>query len=155
MAKKQAWRLKHSKPVVDAFFEWCEQQLRDNTLLPDNPLIKAVGYVLNRQAELRVFLEDPDLPMDTNHLERALRPIPMGRNNWKFCWTELGAEHGGIIQSLVCTCKLRGVNPYDYLVDVLQRISIHPASDVESLIPRVWKEKFAQAPMRSDLYRCQ
>lgn len=151
--KKQAYRLDHSKPVVDVFFAWCEQQLTDNSLLPDNPLIKAVGYVLNRQSELRVFLEDPDVPMDTNHLERALRPIPMGRNNWKFCWTELGAEHVGIIQSLICTCKIQGVDPYEYLVDVLQRISLHPASDVESLTPRIWKEKFANSPMRSDLYR--
>jgi len=151
--KKRAYRLDHSKPVVDAFFAWCEVQLTDNTLLPDNPLIKAIGYVQNRKTELRVFLEDPDVPLDTNHLERALRPIPMGRHNWKFCWTELGAEHVGIIQSLICTCKIQGVDPYDYLVDVLQRISLHPASDVEALTPRLWKEKFAHAPMRSDLYR--
>jgi transposase len=150
--KKQTWRLDHSKPLVDAFFAWCDQQLTDTTLLPDNPLIKAVGYVLKRQVELRVFLQDPDVPMDTNHLERALRPIPMGRKNWNFCWTELGAEHVGIIQSLICTCKLHGVDPYVYLVDVLQRISSHPASDVESLTPRIWKEKFASAPMRSDIY---
>jgi len=151
--KKQAWRLAHGKPLVDAFFVWCEQQLTDNSLLPDNPLIKAVGYVLNRQTELRVFLEDPDVPMDTNHLERELRPIPMGRKNWNFCWTELGAEHVGIIQSLICTCKLHGVDPYVYLVDVLQRISSHPVSDVESLTPRLWKEKYALSPMRSDLYQ--
>lgn len=151
--KKQAWRLAHSKPLVDSFFAWCEQQLTDKTLLPDNPLIQAVGYVLKRQAELRVFLEDPDVPLDTNHLERALRPIPMGRKNWHFCWTELGAEHVGIIQSLISTCKLYGIDPYVYLVDVLQRISTHPASDVESLIPRIWQEKFAKNPMRSDIYR--
>ncbi len=150
--KKQAWRMDHSQPLVDAFFVWCEQQLTDKSLLPDNPLIKAVGYVLNRQIALRVFLEDPDVPMDTNHLERALRPIPMGRKNWHFCWTELGAEHVGIIQSLICTCKMHGVDPYVYLVDVLQRISSHPANDVESLTPRVWKEKFAKDPMRSDIY---
>ena len=151
--KKQTYRLDHSKPVVDGFFAWCEEQLTDKSLLPDNPLIKAIGYIRNRQTELRVFLEDPDVPLDTNHLERALRPIPMGRHNWKFCWTELGAEHVGIIQSLICTCKIQGVDPYDYLVDVLQRISSHPANDVISLTPRVWKEKFAHAPMRSDLHQ--
>ncbi len=150
---KRDYRLVHSKPIVDAFFAWCEVQLTDQQLLPDNPLIKAVGYVLNRQGELRVFLEDPDVPLDTNHLERGLRPIPMGKKNWLFAWTELGAEHVGIIQSLICTCKLQGVDPFTYLVDVLQRISMHPASDVESLTPRIWKEKYSQSPMRSDLYR--
>ncbi len=154
--QKRTYRLDQSKPVVDAFFAWCEQQLTDPSLLPDNPLIKAIGYVLNRQTELRVFLEDPAVPMDTNHVERGLRPIPMGKKNWMFAWTELGAEHVGIIQSLICTCRLQGVDPYTYLVDVLQRISLHPASETESLTPRLWKQKYAEHPMRSDLYRsCQ
>lgn len=151
--QQRDYRLVHSKPVVDGFFGWCEQELTDPSLLPDNPLMKAVGYVLNRQDALRVFLEDPAVPLDTNHLERGLRPIPMGRRAWLFAWTELGAEHVGIIQRLICTCKLQGVDPYTYLVDVLQRVSVHPASEVASLTPRLWKDKFAQAPMRSDLYR--
>jgi transposase len=151
--QKRSHRLSHSKPVVDAFFAWCEEQLSDSSLLPDNPLLKAVGYVLHRQSALRVFLEDPAVPLDTNHVERGLRPIPMGKKNWMFAWTELGAEHVGIIQSLICTCRLQGIDPYTYLVDVLQRVSIHPASDIESLTPRLWKEKYADQPMRSDLYR--
>ena len=150
--RKRRDRLEQSKAVVDGFFAWCEQQLHDDKLLPDNPLIKAVNYVLTRQDALRVFLEDPAVPLDTNHLERGLRPIPMGKKNWIFCWTELGAEHVGIIQSLICTCKLQGIDPYTYLVDVLQRVGVHPASDVESLTPRIWKEKFAANPMRSALY---
>ena len=68
-----------------------------------------------------------------------------------FCWTELGAEHVGIIQSLIVTCKLQGIDPTIYLVDVLQRVAIHPASQVEELTPRVWKNLFADNPLRSDL----
>ncbi|MBV1877644.1 MAG: IS66 family transposase [Pseudomonadales bacterium] len=150
--KKRNWRMKYSAPVVNAFFAWCENQLNNKELLPDNPLLKAVRYMLHRQAKLKVFLEDPDVPMDTNYIERALRPIPMGRKNWNFCWTELGAEHVGIIQSLISTCKIQDIDPYVYLVDVLQRINLHPASNVEALTPRLWKEKFAQAPMRSAIY---
>ena len=52
-----------------------------------------------------------DVPLGTNHLERVLLPIPIGRKNWLFCWTEIGAEHIGIIQSLISTCKLHDVNP--------------------------------------------
>ena len=62
------------------------------------------------------------------HLERGIRAIPMGRRNWLFCWTELGVEHVGIIQSLVSTCRMHEVNPYTWLIDVLQRITIHPAT---------------------------
>ena len=91
--------------------------------------------------------------MDTNHLERALRVIPMGRKNWLFSWTEVGAKHIGIIQSLLVACGMHDVNPYTYLVDVLQRVSLHPASKVHELTPRLWKERFAQNPMQSDLER--
>ena len=77
----------------------------------------------------------------------------MGRKNWLFCWTELGAEHLGIVQSLLSTCRLQGIDPYDYLVDVLQRVATHPAKDVAQLTPRWWKERFAPDPLRSDLYR--
>ena len=68
-----------------------------------------------------------------------------------FCWTELGAEHVGIIQSLIVTCKLQGIDPATYLVDVLQRVAIHPANKVEELTPRVWKDLFADNPLRPDL----
>ena len=68
-----------------------------------------------------------------------------------FCWTEIGADRVAIIQSLLVTCRLQGVDPYTYLVDVLQRISEHPASQVNDLTPRIWKEKFSQNPMKSDL----
>lgn len=150
--KKRQYRFAHSKPVVDQFFQWCQGQLQRTDLTPSNPFTRALGYVIHREHKLRVFLEDPDLPLDTNHLERALRPIPMGRKNWMFCWTELGAEHVGIIQSLITTCKLHDINPYHYLTDVLQRVGKHPAKDVIELTPRIWKEKFAPNPLRSDVY---
>ena len=63
---------------------------------PANPMTKALAYARNRRVALEVFLTDPDVQIDTNHLERVLRPIPMGRKNWNFCWTELGAKQVGI-----------------------------------------------------------
>jgi len=150
--KKRQYRLTHSKPVVDRFFKWCDDTLHNLTLLPKDPLYKAIGYVRSKEMALRVFLEDPDVPLDTNHLERALRPIPMGRKNWLFCWTEIGAEHVGVIQSLIVTCRLHDINVNDYLTDVLLRISQHPASLVHELTPRYWKTKFADNPLRSDLF---
>lgn len=146
---KLALRAKRSKPVVAEFFAWGKQELIHHALLPTNPFTKAVHYALERKDGLEVFLTDPAVPLDTNHLERALRPIPMGRKAWLFCWTELGAERVGQIQSLISTCVLQGVDPYTYLVDVLQRIDTHPFSAVEQLTPRLWKQHFADAPLRS------
>ncbi len=150
-SEKQQYREAHSKLVVNAFYDWCHKQRQRIDLVNSDPLSKALNYVIKRRTELSVYLNDPQIPMDTNHLERALRVIPMGRKNWMFCWTEVGAEHVGIIQSLLVTCKLHEVNFYDYLVDILQRISCHPASRVEELTPRLWKENFADNPLRSDL----
>ena len=149
--KKRDYRLKHSKPLVDAVFEWIDQQCHRPDLTPKHPLSQALNYMRTRETALRVFLEDPDVPMDTNHLEREIRPIPLGRKNWLFCWTEIGAEHVGIIQSLISTCKLHDINPHTYLTDVLQRVSHHPASKIDELTPRSWKEKFVDKPMRSRL----
>ena len=67
-----------------------------------------------------------------------------------FAWTELGAKHIGIIQSLLVTCRLQGISPYTYLVDVLQRVGQHPAKEVAELTPRRWKVRFADEALRSD-----
>ncbi len=150
-ARKLAYRTEHSEPLVQAFWRWCDAQCHRPDLLPSSLLAKALKYALARRASLQVFLSDPDVPIDTNHLERSLSPIPTGRRNWLFAWTEIGAERIGIIQSLLVTCRLQGVDPYTYLVDVLQRISEHPASQVTDLTPRVWKTKFSHDPMKSDL----
>ena len=149
--RKREYRLDHSKLHVEAFFDWVQARLEDNALLPTNRLTQALGYAHQRQHALSVYLTDPDVAVDTNHLERALRPIPLGRKNWMFAWTELGAKQIGIAQSLIITCSLHGIRPYDYLVDVLQRVGQHPASRVEELTPRLWKTHFAHQRLRSAL----
>ena len=145
-------RLTHAKPIVDEVYAWRRWQCTRDDLLPSEPFTLALKYLGDREHELRVFLADPSVPLDTNHVERGLRRIPLGKKNWLFCWSELGAEHVGLIQSLISTCRLHDINPYTYLVDVLQRVSIHPASRVQELTPRLWKEHFADNPLRSDIY---
>jgi hypothetical protein len=148
---KLQFRGEHLRPVVEEFFEWLEGMCLQHAFLPSDPFQKAASYALKRKTELRVFLSNPDVPLDTNHTERALRCIPMGRRNYLFCWSELGAECVGRIQSLLVTCKIHGVDPYTYLVDVLQRIQNHPMSQVALLTPRLWTEHFAAEPLVSPL----
>lgn len=149
---KRLHRLTHSKPHVEAFFAWVDQKLTEHGLRPATPFIAALNYARERRLGLEVFLTDPDVPLDTNHLERGLRVVPMGRKNWNFCWTELGAKHVGIVHSLIVTCRLHGIDVYTYLVDVLQRVGEHPASRVAELTPRLWKQHFAANPLRSALH---
>ncbi len=152
-ADKLAYRQAHAAAHVDAFFAWCDTQCQRIELVPSNRLSKALGYVRKREDALRVYLSNPSVAIDTNHLERALRVIPMGRKSWLFCWTEIGARLVGFVQSLLTTCRLHGINPFTYLVDVLQRVGQHPAALVDELTPRNWKRLFADNPLRSDLDR--
>ena len=141
------------QPIVEELFSFLKESLEEKVLLPRNPFSRAAEYALDREKGLRVFLSYPNVPLDTNHLEREIRPIAIGRKNWMFCWTEIGAEYVGALQSLLVTCRLQGIDPYTYLVDVLQRVADHPAADVALLTPRLWKEHFAAVPLRSDLHR--
>jgi transposase len=148
---KQLHRLTRSKPHVEEFFAWVDTRLVDHGLRPATPFTKALNYMRERKLGLEVFLTDPDVPVDTNHLERALRVVPMGRKNWNFCWTELGAKQVGIVQSLIVTCRLHSIDVYTYFVDVLQRVGLHPAARVAELTPRLWKQGFAANPLRAPL----
>lgn len=147
--RKREYRLEHAKGHVETFFKWVEDRLTEQAFLPTNRLTQALGYAHARRHGLSLYLTDPDLALDTNHLERALRPIPLGRKNWLFAWTELGAKHIGIAQSLIITCQLHDIRPLDYLIDVLQRVGQHPMARVEELTPRLWKAHFASQPLRS------
>jgi transposase len=76
-------------------------------------------------------------------MEQALRPIPIGKKNFLFAWTEVGARQIGIIQSLIVTYRLQGISPVVFLTDVLQRVGEHPARDALDLSPRRWRVLFA------------
>ncbi len=149
---KRARRQEQARPVVERLFKWIDKQFEAQGFLPSSPFRAALAYIRERRAGLSVYLDDPDVAIDTNYLVRALRVIAMGRRNWLFTWTELDAKHVGIVQSLLVTCRLHGIDPYDYVVDVLQRIGQHPASQVHQLTPRLWKQLYAANPLRSDLY---
>jgi transposase len=134
---KRAVRLAEAKPLVDRFFRWINKQFESQGFLPSSPLTAVLAYSRERREGLEVYLNDPDVAIDTNHLERPLRAIPMERKNWMFAWTELGAKHVGIVQSLLVTCRLHDINPDGYFGDILQRVGQHPASRVHQLTPRM------------------
>ena len=97
-----------------------------------------------------MFLRDSDLPLDTFDFQREIRPFAIGRKNFMFCWSEVGAESLCIIQSLVRTCVLQGIKPREYLIDVIQRIAQRnpETDDLSDLIPTIWKEEFQGQAIR-------
>jgi hypothetical protein len=103
-----------------------------------------------------ILLKDRDLPDGVPVDDRSSGEIEalsmIGTFVMELCWTRVGTEAVATIQSLLITCRLQDVDPYDYLLDVLQRIDTHPAKDVHQLTPRLWKRHFADNPLRSDLH---
>lgn len=145
-------RQKKTKPIVLKLFAFLKKTIAEETFVPTDTFLKAANYALNRESYLMAFLENPDIPLDTNHVERELRGQAVGRKNWMFHVTEEGARYAAIFYSLIRSCLLVDVNPTDYLVDVLQRIDTHPSGQTELLIPRLWKEHFGEAPLRSPFH---
>ena len=79
---KVAYRGEHTKPLVEEFFEWLAAACLARSLLPTDPFMKAAVYTLKRKDALWIFLSNAGVAMDTNHEERSLRVIPMGRRNY-------------------------------------------------------------------------
>lgn len=142
-------RDKKSRPIVEALFKYLERIIGESIFLPSNAFLKAVQYMLDRREALCVFLDDPRVPLDTNHVERTIRPTVVGRNNWLFNWTETGARYSAMAYSLIQSCVAANVNPTTYFTDVLQRIQTHLASETHLLTPRLWAQHFAKSPMKS------
>jgi transposase len=117
---------------------WLEAQLTH--IPPRSSLAEAIRYALNRWEALCVFLEDGRIELDTNTVERAIRPVTLGRKNHLFAGSDGGAHRWATVCSLITTAKLNDVEPYAYLEDVLQRMSNgYPVSRLDDLLPWKWR----------------
>jgi transposase len=132
--RRRAARQARSKPIIDDLRPWLETNL--GRLSGRSRLADAIRYTLKLWDGLTRFLEDGRIELDTNPVERAIRPIALNRKNALFAGSDTGAEHWAVIASLVESCKLNDVNPHTYLTDVLQRIvERHPQSRIDELMP--------------------
>lgn len=129
-------RREKSLPVLARLKEWMQAQL---AVLPQSPLGKAIGYALDNWRELTVYTTDGRIPIDNNAVERAIRPVALGRKNWLFAGSERGGEAAAIFFSLIETARRADVNLWDYVTDLLTRIPTHPINRLEELLPDTWK----------------
>lgn len=127
------------KPLVDAFFVY----LKTINVSKKDKFGDAVGYALNQEKYLRVFLTDGDVPIDNNASERAIRGFCIGKKNWQMIDTIHGAKSSAIIYSIVETAKANNLKPFDYVQHLLEEIPKHmndkDCSFLEDLLP--WSEK--------------
>jgi len=109
------------------------------TVRPKSDLATAIGYLSRQWAALTYFASTGHIEPDNNIAERSLRGLAVGRRNWLFGGSLKAAQRAAILLSLVESCKRNQVNAFDYLRDVMQRISTHPSSRIAELTPAGWK----------------
>ena len=138
-------RQAESRPLVEAIKTWLEQQLA--RVSAKSALAQAIRYALRHWQGLALFLEDGRVEIDSNTVERTIRPIKLGAKNHLFAGSDGGAESWAVIASLIQTAKLNGVEPFAYLRDVLERIisARTKANELSSLLPWAWKASQTQA----------
>ncbi len=138
--QRQAVRQQRTRPLVDELFAWLEVQLR---LVPKGAKIAdAIRYGFNHQDGLRRFLDDGRIEIDTNTVERTIRPIALNRKNSLFAGHDEGAVHWGVVASLVESCKLNDIEPQAYLTDILTKlVDGWPMRRLDELLPWVWAQQ--------------
>jgi hypothetical protein len=133
-----------SGPLMQKLETWLNDQLDQRKVEPNCGLGQAISYMLNHWPALTLFLRIPKAPLDNNICERALKKAILHRKNALFYKTENGARVGDLFMSLIHTCNLAGVNPFDYLTD-LQKHAADLAQHPEKWLPWNYKNPSSSA----------
>lgn len=130
-------RQHYSKPVLEKIHAALLHP--EFIILPQGRIGKAINYTLNHWDRIVRFLDRGDLPIDNGVNERIIRDLAIGRKNWMHVMSDNGGKWMAILYSMIATCKLNGINPEEYLKDVLMRLAIRSAdAKVHDLIPTEW-----------------
>jgi transposase len=140
-----AVRQERSRPILDELEPWLRAKLA--LISRKTKLAQAIRYALSRWDGLTRFVDDGRIEIDSNVVERSIRPIALNRKNALFAGSDGGAEHWAVIASLIETCKLNSVDPHAYLSDTLTKIvNGHPNSRIDELLPWAYAK---QQPLKA------
>ena len=132
--QRRTVRQDRSRPIIDGLEPWLRAKLA--LISQKTKLAEAIRYALSRWNGLTSFLDDGRIEIDSNVVERSIRPIALNRKNALFAGSDRGGEHWAVIASLIETCKLTDVDPHAYLTDVITKIvNGHPNSRIDELLP--------------------
>jgi transposase len=139
--ERRAVRQQKTKPLAEALRAWIEKTLAQ--VASGSSIAQAIRYALNRWDGLVRFLDDGRIEIDSNTVERAMRPIALSRKNALFAGSDEGAENWAMLASLIESCKLHNVNPEAYLTDVLTKlVNNWPNSRIAELTPWGWSTAY-------------
>ncbi len=124
-------RQQRSQPELEALLKW----LADLTAGPGTGLYRAVEYVRRRETAFSRYTESGDLPIDNNPVENAIRPVALGKKNWLFAGSERAGRRAAVLQTLLGTARLNGLEPMAWLKDVLEKLPTWRYSRLDELLP--------------------
>ncbi len=154
-AARQALRQAKSKPVVEAFFRWADEE--SQKVLDETPISRAIRYARNQREALQRFLTDGRLPIHNNSSENALRREALGRKNWLFIGSDEGGEVNAKLVTLLASCQLHGLEPLGYLRDLLCLLPGWSQLRLLELAPANWAATIAkpevQRQLEADVFR--
>jgi hypothetical protein len=132
-------RNKEALPILQQLGEWMKKEYEQ--LRPKTPIAQAFAYSIKRWEGLSLYATTGNLHIDNNVIERCMRTVAIGRKNYLFCGSHDAAKRAGRLYSLLVTCKLNDINPYDWLKDVLgQNIQEMHINKIKDLLPHNWKK---------------
>ena len=134
----KALRTEKAGPLLIELKLWLDNHLYCVT--PQSPLGKAIGYMHSRWENLTRYLDHGFLQIDNNLVENAIRPTVLGRKNYLFSGSHEAAQRSAMFYSFIGSCKMNGINPEEWLADVLDRIKETKISQLHTLLPNNWKK---------------
>ena len=133
-------RREEELPCLNKVITLIEDESNRSDYLPKSKYSQALFYTNGLIPYLKNYISHPYAHLDNNSAERLMRLVAVGRKNWLFVGSPEGGLACAIALSLIGTCKGVGVNPYEYLNDIIPRLATHPASKVHELLPHHWKK---------------
>lgn len=140
--QRHKWRQEYAVSILNSIKEYLDKNVE--LILPDLAIGKAFGYALKRWDKLIEYVNHGEVEIDNNLVENAIRPLALGKKNYLFAGSEDSAHRAATMYSLLGTCKLHNVNPYEWLSDVFNRLGDYPVNKIHELLPHNWIKRRAE-----------
>jgi transposase len=133
-------RAAQSRPIIDRIEKILLTWKTKHRFLPKSSMGQAIDYALGQMPRLRVFLEDGRIEIDNNLVENAIRPTAVGKKNWLFIGAQEAGQRSAILFTIIESCRCRGINPIEYLRDVLTRLPSMTNWQIKDITPEAWAQ---------------
>jgi hypothetical protein len=148
-ALRDAYRASQGAPICRRIHRVLQRWYITRRFLPKSTMGQAVSYALGRWESLQVYLREPQIEIDNNPVENAIRPTALGKKNWLFFGDADAGERSAIIYSIIESCRRHGIEPYTYLHDVLTRLPSMTNRQIKDIVPKAWAAATRKARLRA------